>query len=71
VVDEGGVEVIADDLAGIVDAVGRGATGARGVVEGGVRAAAEKEAVVAAAVSIRPGDLTRGVDAKCSGANGG
>ncbi len=47
--------------------------GGRGIVESGVGAAAEKEAVVAAAgaVAVIPDDLARGVDAPCKGAQGG
>jgi hypothetical protein len=71
VVGAAGVHVIPDDLAGIVDAIGRGAKGARGIVDGGVGTAAENEAVVAAVVAVGPDDLAHGVDAKCSGAYGG
>jgi len=62
-----GVEVIPDDLARTVDTEGFGAVGGRGIVEGGVSAAAVKEAVAA----VSPDDLAHIVDAVRQGAVGG
>ena len=60
--------VVANDLAHIVDARCTRDVARRGIVEGGVGAAAEQEAVhVADAVGVAPGDLAGVVDAECSG----
>ena len=47
-----GVEVLPDDLACGVDAECLGAVGGQGIVEGGVGATAEEEAVDAAGVFV-------------------
>jgi hypothetical protein len=60
-----------DDLARGVDAVCEGANGGRGIVEGGVSAAAEKEAVEGAGAPVIPDDLARGVDALRNGTGRG
>ena len=65
-----GIGVQPDDLARGIDARGVGG-GCRGNVEGGVHAAAQEEAVVAANGGVRPDDLARGVDAECLGARKG
>jgi hypothetical protein len=63
------VGVFPDDQAGVVDAGGKGTPGAKGIVEGGVGAAAVEEAVVAGgAVPVIPDDLARVVDAQRKGA---
>src|SRR5262249_18576002 len=68
------IQVSPDDLAQIVDAVGLGAAlraGGRGIVEGGVSAAAQEEAMGAADVSVRPDDLARVVDILRNGVEDG
>src|SRR5262249_61087517 len=55
------------DLAGAVDAGGKGAPGGQGKVEGGVSAAAKEEAMLAGGVLIGPDDLIRIIDAECLG----
>jgi hypothetical protein len=52
-----------DDLAPVVDSVGNGALCAQGIIEGGVVAAAVKEAVGAAAVGVISNELAGVVDA--------
>jgi hypothetical protein len=64
------IKVAPDDLAGVVDAIRKGAVGGRGIVERGVGAAAVEEAVCAAGVVVLPDDLARVVDAVCIGAAG-
>jgi len=66
-VEAGVICVIPDDLAQIVNAVGLGEAGGRGIVEGGVNAAAKVEAVVV----VRAHDLVRVVDAVRNGVSGG
>ncbi len=56
-----------DDLAGVVDRLWHGAPDAQGIVDGGVNAAAQKEAVVAVAVGVHTDDLARVVDAESLG----
>src|SRR6516225_9594072 len=64
-----GVGVIPDDLAQIVDAVGKGAVGAKGNVDGGVSAAAVKKAMPdAVGVTVSPDDLAGRVDGHRPGA---
>ena len=65
-VGRGADEVGADDLACIVDAKGLGAKRGQGIVEGGVDAVAEEEAVLlkSAVFEKEPHDLARVVDAK-------
>src|SRR5947207_15900187 len=68
-----GIEVIADDLAGIVDALGNGVARTQRIVEGGVGAGATRivgEGVVARGVAVIPDDETRGVDARYNSAAG-
>jgi hypothetical protein len=63
--DATGAQVEPDDLARAVDALSKGAAGARGIVDGGVDAAAVKEAVnFTAAINVDPDDLARIVDAE-------
>jgi hypothetical protein len=61
------VMVISDDLAQIVDPVRifviRLGTGVSRQIEGGINAAAVKEAVAAGSILVRSDDLSRGVDA--------
>ena len=68
----GGVVVRPDDLAHIVDAEGTGAARGQGIVEGGVDAVAEEEAVLlkSAVFEKEPHDLARVVDAGCNRAQG-
>ena len=62
--------VTSDDLARVVDAVGK-AVGSRGIVEGGVQAAAIEEAVRPAVVAnVPPNDLAGVIDAVCKGLSG-
>jgi hypothetical protein len=64
----GGVAVLPDDLAQIVDAERFGAIGGQGIVEGGVGAvAAAEEAVLllTSVVEVIPDDLARGIDSGC------
>jgi hypothetical protein len=68
------VDESSDDLAQVVDAVGKcvAAISGVGIVEGGVSAAAIEEAMrVAGGIVVRPDHLARGVDASCKGAVGG
>jgi len=65
-VGAGGVLVSPDDLAGIIDAVGAGAAGGQGIVEGGVSAVARivDEAVAGVAgIVVMADDLARRIDA--------
>jgi hypothetical protein len=65
------VPVISDDLACVVGALRNGFVGGRGIVDGGVFASAQKEAVAAAGVAVKPDDLAEAVDATCLGKCGG
>ena len=67
----GVIAVVADDLARGVDAGSPRAVGAQRIVERGVSAAAQEEAVGAAGVRVRSDDLARVVDAVGNGAGGG
>src|SRR5438876_695600 len=67
----GAVHVGPDDLAYVVDASCHGAMGAQGIVDGGVNAAAQEEAVDAGGGHINTHDVTRGIDADWLGAAGG
>src|SRR4249919_3301430 len=64
------IDESSDDLAQVVDAVGEGVAAiCVGIVEVGVGAAAQEEAVcVAASIVVRADHLARGVDAGCKGA---
>jgi hypothetical protein len=62
-----GILVSADDLTKIVDAVGLGVAGARGIVEPGIRDTVKEEAVEI----VRPDDLAQVVDAVGNGVGGG
>jgi hypothetical protein len=58
-------------VARVVDAVCNGVNGGVGIVDGGVSAVAQEEAVgVAAGVLVGPDDLVHIIDAGCSGARG-
>src|SRR5262249_27574717 len=59
--------IISDDLARIVDARGEGASATQRIVDPGVGAAAQEEAVDAGGGEVIPDDLTRGIDAVCDG----
>jgi len=74
------INIIPDDLAQAVDAVGMGALPRRApsqrIVDGGVRAAAVKEAMIGDTVAgkddaVISDDLTRIVDVRRLGAGGG
>jgi hypothetical protein len=56
-----------DDLARVVDRLWHGAPDAQGIVDGGINAAAQEEAVVAVAVSVSADDLAGVVDAESQG----
>src|SRR5690348_10095695 len=62
--------VIADDQPRVVDAPGGRALRRQRIVEGGVGAAAEEEAVGAASVLVQPGKLVKIIDAECLGGAG-
>jgi hypothetical protein len=66
-----GVAVIPNDLARTVDAECLGTAGGQGIVERGVKAAAQEEAVLAGGVLVSPDDLARTVDAEYLGTGGG
>jgi hypothetical protein len=63
----GGVGVLPDDLAHIVDAKCPGAGSGRGIVERSVKTVGEEEAVLATIVAVPPDDLAGRVDALCKG----
>ena len=61
------IDVIPDDLARVVDALGHGAFGAERIIDGGVGAATIEEGVRhLTAVEVIPDDLARVVDAFCN-----
>ena len=74
-VDAAGVLVTADDLLRGIDAACKGALGSRiGEIEvgrGDATIRVVQEAVVAASVNVKPGDLPCIVDAECSRVGGG
>jgi hypothetical protein len=63
----GGVGVLPDDLAHIVDAKCPGAGSGRGIVERSVKTVGEEEAVLTTIVAVPPDDLAGRVDALCKG----